>query len=227
MLPHEIARTFRSGEVKEKEMKYLKMLGLAAVAATALMAFVGAGTAMAEKAVVCSTVTNPCTSKWAIGTVLDWSLKPGTSARLTDTSGNTLDTCTISTVKGRLTENPNGTGTATGENEKIDWGNCTVTTDTDKLGKLKIKGIPGTNNGTLYADAEIMVTISIFGTVCGYGVETGAHIGTVFGGVSPTFTANAVAKRLFGNFLCPETTRWNAEYVLTEPTGTPLYVVEK
>jgi hypothetical protein len=208
-------------------MKYLKMLGLAAVAASALMAFVGAGTAMAENGVVCSTNTNPCNSKWAVGTVLDWTLKPGTSARLTDTAGNTLDTCTFSTVKGRLSENPNGSGTATGVNEAIHWTGCTVTTDTDKLGKLKIKGIPGTINGTLYADDEIMVTISIFGTTCGYGLESGGHIGTVFGGEAPTFTASAVAKRLFGNFLCPETTRWNAEYVMTEPVKTPLYVVEK
>jgi hypothetical protein len=206
-------------------MKYLKMLGLAAVAATALMAFVGVGSAMAEKGVACSTTTNPCTSRWAVGTKLDWTLKSGTSARLTDTAGNTLDTCTISTVRGQITENTNATGTATGVNEVIHWTGCTVTTDTITLGKLSIKGITGTHNGTLIADAEIGVTISIFGTTCTYGLEKGGLIGTVTGGTAPTFKAEAVAKRLVGNFLCPETTRWNAEYVMTEPVNTPLYIV--
>jgi hypothetical protein len=206
-------------------MKYLKMLGLVAVAATALMAFVGAGAAMAEKGVLCSSTTTPCTSKWAVGTVMDWTLEPGTSVRWTDTAGNTLDTCTSSTTRGRITENPNATGTATGVIEVIHWTGCTVTTDTTTLGKLKVKGIPGTHNGTLYADAETAVTFSIFGTTCTYGLEAGGHLGTVTGGVSPTLTIGAVAKKLVGNFLCPETTRWHASLVMTEPVNTPLYVV--
>jgi len=205
-------------------MKYLKMLGLAVVAAAALMAFVGAGTAMAEKGVVCSVTTSPCTSKWPAGTELDWSLVANTSAKLVDTKGNVLDTCTKSTVQGELTENPNATGTATGINKKIDWEGCTVTTDTIKAGGLKIQGITGTDNGTLIADATIEVTVNVFSS-CNYGVEAGTSLGTITGGIAPIFTANAVAKKLNGGFLCPETTRWTAEYQLTKPTGTALYIV--
>jgi hypothetical protein len=226
---------------KEKEMKYLKMLGLAAVAAAALMAFVGAGTASA-KGVLCSTApvepSTTCTSKWAIGTVIDFSLKSGTSAKLTDTAGNTLDTCTASTVKGKLTANPDAGGTATGENTEITWGTketpCTVTTDTVKLGKLKIGAEDDKGNGDLYADATIEVTISIFGTTCNYGVTEGTTIGTLKEGKAAplkegegpvaTFVANAIANKLAGNFLCPETTKWVAEYVLTSPTGTTAFV---
>ena len=201
-------------------MKYLRMLGLAAVAAAALTAFVGTGTAMAEKGVLCSTHTTPCTSRWTIGTVMDWSLKPGTTAKLVDTSNNTLDSCTTSTVQGKVTSNPNGTGTAEGPITSLTWGiggSCTVTTDTVKMGGLKVKGISGTDNGTLVSTGTTEVTVNVFSS-CNYGVEAGTSLGTVKGGSSPTFTANAVAKKLNGGFLCPETTKWTAEYVLNAPT---------
>lgn len=74
-------------------MKYLKMLGLAAVAAAALMAFVGAGTASAKEGVLCSTTSNPCNSKWAAGTVIDFSLK-GSAVWTNAENGETLETCT-------------------------------------------------------------------------------------------------------------------------------------
>jgi len=207
-------------------MKHVKMLGLAAVAAMALMAFVGAGTASAAGGVLCSTATDPCTSKWAVNTVLDFSLEPGTSAKLTDTNGNLLDTCTESTVKGKLLANPDGTGTATGENTSITWGNCTWTTDTTKLGKLKVEAeteTPMAGNGWLYADEEIKVTISLgaFGS-CEYGVTAGTLLGT-YKESTETFTANAKATRLNG-CLGPSTALWTATYVKTEPSGTTLWV---
>lgn len=213
-------------------MKYLKMLGLAAVAAAALTAFVGAGTAMAENGVICSTNTNPCTSKWAVGTKLDWSLKSGTSAKLTTTGGTTLNTCSYSTVEQEITANPNATGTAEGPNKKVDWETATTKcaatpTTTLVLGGGKITGITGTVNGNLIATSKIEVTNNLpetFGGSCNYGVEAGTAIGTVTGGTAPEFHANAVAKKLNGGFLCPETTKWVATYVLTSPTGTPLYV---
>jgi len=212
---------------KEKEMKYLKMLGLAAIAAMGLMAFVGAGTASAKEGVICSTTTTPCSSKWAVGTVAHWSLKTATTAKLTDTNGNTLDTCSDATVKQKLLANPDGTGTATGENTEVIWGTpatpCTVTTDTIKKGKWKVAGIAGTDNGFLISDETTEVTVNVFSS-CNYGVEPGTQIGELIGGAAPVFKANAMAKKLAGGFLCPETTKWVAEYVLTEPVNTPLYV---
>ena len=211
-------------------MKYLKMLGLAAVAAAALMAFVGAGTASAN-GILCSTLTNPCTSPWPVGTVLDFSLKPGTSANLTTTEGTTIDTCTGSTVQGELTQN--SAKVATGKNTAITWTNCTSPTTTTKLGKLKITNVPGTYNGTVIADELIEVTIepAFFGH-CLYGVEPGTVLGTVNEGIGTgvVFTANAVAK-LLGTpsgsertCFAPETARWKAEYVLTSPSKTTFAV---
>jgi hypothetical protein len=201
-------------------MKYVKMLGLAAVAAMALMAFAGAGTASAD-GVLCSTATNPCTSPWAVGTVIDFSLQSGTSAHLEDTSGNTLDTCKESTVKGKLTANPDAENTATGENTSIAWGNCSATTDTTQLGKLKVKAENDEGDGILIADAEIRVTINIFGS-CEYGVTKGTELGT-WDEQTGVFTANAIATRL-NTCLGPKTSIWHATYVKTEPSSTTLYV---
>jgi hypothetical protein len=210
-------------------MKYVKTLGLAAVAALALMALVGAGTASAKEGVLCSTASDPCNSKWAVGTVIDFSLEKGTSASLTDTNGNTLDTCTESTVKGVLKANPDGTGTATGENTTVDWGNCSFTTNTLVPGALRIEAEDNNGNGWLYADSTIEVTINIgFLGDCRYGVEAGTLLGTVKEGKAKeaTFTANASAKLLGGCF-GPSTSLWKASYILTEPTNTTLWVSHK
>jgi len=203
-------------------MKHVKMLGLAVVAAAALMAFVGAGTASATGR-LCSTETNPCTSPWATPTTIDFSLKTGTAATLKDTSGNTLDSCTGSTVKGTLTSNAAGS-TPTGTNSQLTWTGCTVTTDTILPGGLKIASA-GSGAGTVIADAKIEVTVNVFSS-CNYGVESGTTLGTTNKGTGTgvVFKANAVAKKLNGGFLCPETTKWVAEYVLTEPSNTLFYV---
>src|SRR3954452_11792208 len=108
-------------------MRSIKTLALAAVAAGALMAFIGAGTASASK--LCSTTTDPCTSPWVNGTTLDFSLLKETSATWREPGGATLDTCLVSTIKGPMT---NGTSTVTAnvlvEPINLTWGNCTYPT---------------------------------------------------------------------------------------------------
>lgn len=220
-------------------MKYVKMLGLAAVAAMALMAFAGAGTASAG-GVLCSTTVSPCPSaqKLANGTVLDFSLVAKGSATLETTGGTTVDTCTAATVKGTLGENPStkegSVGEATGTNTEITWGApetaCTKPATTLKPGKLKINNITGTSNGTVVADDEITVTIpGLFsGENCIYGVTPGTTIGELKEGNPAIFTANAVATKIadatdkctFG----PADTKWTAEYQLTSPANTTVSV---
>jgi len=215
-------------------MRHMKMLGLAAVAAAALMAFVGAGTASAKEGVLCSTTSNPCNSKWAVGTGLDFSLKSGTSARVTNkANGETLDTCTGTgtTVGGTLTANPDATGTATVENSTLLWKSCTFPTTTVAgfAGKYKVERIAGTSNGTVRADAETRVTTNtvLFGS-CVYGVKAGAHLGVITEGKGTlaTFkTENAELERLTGSqAVCPEKELLTAEYVLTSPENTTLSV---
>jgi hypothetical protein len=216
-------------------MKYLKMLGLAAVAAAALMALVGAGTASAKEGVLCSTTSNPCNSKWAINTTLEFSLKKETSAKLVNAADTTqvLDTCTGTGTKvhGDLTANPAATGTATGKITSLIWEKCTFTTTTVTPGALTVERIAGTSNGTVREDPETesKVTINtVFFGSCVYGVKGGAHLGVITEGKANEshFTANeAVAEKLEGsNVACPPKALWTATYVLTVPTNTTLSV---
>ena len=72
-------------------MKYLKILGLAAVAAMALTAFMGAGTASATGLWKYTTPSENDTL--GVGTTITASLEAGTSAVLRDTGGLANDTC--------------------------------------------------------------------------------------------------------------------------------------
>lgn len=202
-------------------MKHVKMLGLAAVAAAALMAFIGASTASAT--VLCSTATNPCTSKYPAGTALSFSLKAGTSAKLVQTNGESLDTCTGSTVAGKVSNAGGAAATVSGPVETLTWSNCTFPTTTTQKGNLEVH-YTSANNGTLTASSEFKVTIQtfFFGS-CVYGVTAGTQLGTLAGGKPATFVANAVAKKLSGSeAACPETAKWTAEYQSTGATA--LYV---
>jgi hypothetical protein len=201
-------------------MKHVKKLGLAAAAAMALMALVGVGTASAG-GVLCSTATNPCTSKWPVITALDFSLQSGTSSHIEDTSGNTLMTCKEATIKGNLTANPDAEGEATVENTAIIWGSCIATTDTTQLGKLRFKAENDEGDGILISDAETRWTTSIFGS-CEYGYTKGTELGT-WDEQTQTLTINAILTRL-NACLGPKTSIWHATYVKTEPSSTTLFV---
>jgi len=199
------------------------MLGLAVVAAGALMAFIGAGTASAS--VLCSTATNPCTSPWP-NTTLDFSLTTGTSANLKEPGpeGETLDTCKASTAKGTLT-NGSSTATAKGPVEKanLTWGSCTFPTMTIKGGTLEIHSTALGSNGTVTGSGfEVTVNTFIFGT-CAYGTGEGKDLGTLTEGNPAVFHAEAVLTKIFG--FCPgSTAEWSATYTLTEPANTTLAV---
>lgn len=213
-------------------MKYLKMLGLAAVAAMALMAF-GAGTASATK--LCTTTDTPdCSAGWAygVGTTIHATLKSGTTAKLwNDPKGESpLVTCTGSTVKGSIS-NAGGTGstvsgpldTTTNAEEKhtgLTWSGCSTTVDTitteGSIGELEIHWIEGTHNGTVTSKGTD-VTVNIFGVTCTYGSGAGLDLGTLTGGTEPILSINTTVNKVAGGFLCPGHAIWEAEYVVTEP----------
>ena len=226
-------------------MRYVKTLALAAVAAGALMAFIGAGTASAS--VICSTTADPCPNgqAWPNGTVIDFSLKSGTKAKLVTTENEVLDECSTSTVKGDITNTGSSTATVTGTITELTWGGpCTFPTVTLHKGCLEVHKIAGTSNGTVTSDpcdpvegkenTEVTINTFFFGS-CIYGVAAGKSIGEITEGkyepkkegepTPPHFTANAVATKLSGsNFACPETSKWTATYVLTSPEKTTLSV---
>lgn len=203
-------------------MKYARRLSLAAGIVMALTAVAGVAMASASSGVLCSTPTDPCNSRWPTGTVLDFSLKSGTSAKFALTSGETLGTCSSSTLKGKLTSNSPG-GEATVENTELTWGGCTFPTTTLKRGKYKVNST-GSGNGTLYLIEEIEITIShpILGS-CTYLIVITTDLGT-WNDSTGVLSVNDVGKKSGGSALCPETAKLTAEYVKTEPSTTTLYV---
>jgi len=196
-------------------MKYVKMLGLAAVAAMALMAFVGAGTASA------TTLTG------VGGTVL----KAGTEIHAVNEGVVKLTTsfknieCEESTVKG-TTDNETGT-TVTGSIAKtnLTWGKCNCEVKTLEGGKLHVAVSGSGPNGSVSSSgAEVTANCStIFGTVhCIYATGAGTSLGTLKGSTTTGSTATMEIKennipRLSTSALCAEKANWDANYVVDVP----------
>ncbi len=201
-------------------MKYLKTLALASVAAGALIAFVGDGTASAT--VLCSTTVSECPAAQRVSGTLHLSLSKETSALLVNTKGEALDTCSGAEVQGNIEKVGGATETPSGPVTSLTWTSCSFPTSTVTKGELEIHQIAGTSNGTLTAKSAFDVTINtvLFGS-CIYGVTKGTSIGDLTEGNPAVFHANAVAERFSGSaFACPETSKWTATYTVTKPATT-------
>jgi hypothetical protein len=206
-------------------MKFLKMLGLAAIAAAALMAFVGTGTSSAT--VLCSTTTSPCpeAQKWPVKTRIEFTLASGTSLVWVN-NGTTLETCTEATLKTDITNAGSATTTVTSENNALSFNQCTFANGFTKLGGLEIHNISGTSNGTVTATGEVGWTFNnpMFGS-CVYGWKAGGVVGTITEGKPATLDLNTGITRLTGSsLLCPENGNLNGSMTQTGPSGTTLSV---
>jgi len=191
-------------------MKHVKMLGVAAVAAAALIAFVGVGTASA------TTLTNEAGEVVKTGSTIDFSIPSGKSAVLVNTIGEEIDQCSSSTASGKTT-NEGGTGVAVkGNVETLTWGSCTFPTKTLTVSSLQVNGT-GSGNVSATGTFEVTINTILLGS-CIYGVTNGTPVGTLASG---TFTANAVAEKfpVGSNFVCPPTAVWTGTYTATEPKG--------
>jgi len=209
--------------------KYVKLLGLAVVAAAALMAFAGAGTASAT--VLCKTNVIPCgESGWTygIGTEIHATQEKGETGILEDTEGHVLVTCSESTVLATTLNHGSASETVRAAVTKLTFGGCTGTVDVLTLGELEIHHIEGSGtDGTITAkNTKVTVKITENTLSCVYGAGTGIDIGTLTHSTGPTEPAtidiNAVVPKVEGSFVCPPTTRWTAKYLVTSPV--PLYI---
>jgi hypothetical protein len=217
-------------------MKHLKILGLAVVAAAALTALLGAGTASATE--LCKMTETPCTDNnmYTAGTHFDAMLVAGTTATI-PTNIDTLG-CKQSTISGELTTTGGATTTAvkgsiTGlsftECEDSFGTECAVTEEFLPA-SLEITG-GGTTAGSTFS---FKIT-----SKAGVHVECGALFnctfftsaatlaganqnGTTPSGGTPFITANNVNLSRIGGF-CPSNGTWSAKYEVTEPM--PLFVV--
>jgi hypothetical protein len=218
-------------------MKYLKMLGLAAIAALALTAVVGAGSAAAN-AKLCKKAISPCPAgeAYPAGTKISASLKTKTHAQLTTSLGTI--TCTKSAVAGETTQesgNPlHGVITAVSfEGCTLASTACTVTPQNLPYTATGTAGAT-VGNGTLTVERSRTKTEN--GTIDEGGrpqaaVQCGVLINCTFGSgdISFAVTGGAPAQGAVNQSLeregglCPSTSTWEAEYTVTSPS--PLFIV--
>ena len=199
-------------------MKYIKMLGLAMMAATALLAIAGAGISSATVLCKNNTSTSKCTEPYPVGTVGVASLAAGSSATIETLEGTVLNTCTGSTAKETLQNAGSATTTVTGKvaASGITWSNCTVATTTLSGGEAELHWISGTDNGTITAKGfEVTINTGFFGS-CVYSLgSTMKDWGTIIGGAPGSLTVNAVVTKVSG--FCPNEARITGKYTNTEP----------
>jgi hypothetical protein len=224
-------------------MKTVKILGLAAVVAAALIAFVGVGTASAG-GVLCEIKEAKCPagSKWPVKTLLDFELEGGTEAKVWSPEGGiTYTTCPRSTLETEIETNPNAIlGEATTRNAALTWQGgmeqCTNPMTSLELGNLRFSNINETFNGTVVVDSEIKLTIkhAVLGK-CVYVIKSGTHFGEVkegkveLGSTSPTLAVNAqLEKKATGEDPCglgwPLLVNLTASYEMKLPVKTTLVI---
>lgn len=203
-------------------MKSMKTLGLCLVAATAAMAFLGAGTASATK--LCSVNTSPCPAgnTYGKGTAIKTQLVSGTKSVMS--SGFVTITCTESTMSGKTTSE-GGAGAVTGEISSVTWKNCTsslgsCTTSAQKTPwPAEVTGSGG--NGTMTVK-NAAGKFTCGGTTCEYEASK-ASISISGGNPAIAKASNVSFSKIGGGFLCSSTASWSSEYEVTSPK--PLFIV--
>jgi len=184
-------------------MKYLKILGLASLAALSLTSIVGAGAAHAT-----TLFTDPAkTIDYPAGTTLHLTLVSGTSLQ------RTPGTCTNATISATTTNTTGAAVTAT--LNVFARGNCSETEDTISNGSLAITYTSG-SNGEVTSSGHSF-TAAIFGVSCTYGTGEGTKLGTLTGGETPILKINTTLSKVAGGFLCPGTAGWHGDFVFTSP----------
>lgn len=189
-------------------MKYLKMLGLAAVTAVSSMMFVTSSAS--------ATTLNNGSETLKAGSVIAASLTGTETAKL-EAGSTVLDECSGGAIEG-VTGNETGTFIA-GFISKAGtiWSGCTKTTTTLSGGEFEFKWTSGSNGSFWLSELEVTVN-TIFGScVYRYNLLT-KTVGELIGGSPATLTVNATALKQSGSFACPSEARWTANYTVTVPT---------
>ncbi|HET8814636.1 MAG TPA: hypothetical protein VFM51_06740 [Solirubrobacterales bacterium] len=198
-------------------MKYLKMLGLAAVSTMALMAFVGASTASATTLEISGVTTNSSVTIKA-------SLQSGFATFLKSTSGGVQNAClesqlhgntsspyTASHIGGPLTEHGGSSPTA-----GLSFNSCTRSVTVDDPGTLTIEHITGTTKGTVYSqDTTVRWEAPFLGYILCRTHEK-EHIGTLTGIAAGTATLHINTVLDCGAL---PSAKWEAIYTVTSPEG--------
>jgi hypothetical protein len=205
-------------------MKHLRLVGLAAVAATVAVAL-AAGSASAT--VLCTSSFTPCPSFSKITTTFDNTIvadiRTGTSMELRETSGQIFATCSGGTLNLSVAKAGSATETvvlsATGGEA---WKGCGVTPLAG--GSFEIHNIAGTQRGTVTATG-FEVTIGTGLGDCTYTSGTSQDMGLLTPSGVPEMAVLDVSMVLTwkaGGFCFGQDFRWLTEMMITQPK--PLYV---
>lgn len=192
-------------------MKYVKMLGLAAVAAMAMAAFAGAGTASATTVCTSGTTASPClTGQKPYSGKIVGKLKAGTEAVL---AGTLSVKCKESVVSG--TTNSSGEGKI----ESATFNSCTTCPKVTSLTPWNAKATTGTApNGTMLVEKPVVHLEGCFGFAkCTASAESVTL--DVVGGTPAKIIAKAEPLTIEGGFGCGTSGSWTAEYEITEPSS--------
>jgi hypothetical protein len=199
-------------------MKYAKMLGLAAIAAMALTAFVGAGTASAK---VCSGAGVGAACAAGHGNQYTGEVKASLTSGKTATlvSGFITVNCKKSVATGTITNSETGVGSITGltfeectsglgactaKSTGLPWA-ATATTGTAPNGTLTVKNVAG--------------EFTCAGETCKYAAAEAKP--TVTGGAPAEIVAKNVAlvKQAGSGALCSANATWSGEYSVSTPAS--------
>jgi hypothetical protein len=190
-------------------MNYLKMIGLATLAAMA-MTVVAVGSASATTLEVGGVVQNKAITLTSGATA---------SLFLTKTDGSELNTCSESRFQA-LTSVFSG-AKVTGSLSTLSFNKCSFESVTvDSAGGLYIEWESGTTSGSMFSENVKTTVPTAFGFTVTCETGTGTKVGT-FDGVQSstsehaTITINAV---LNCGFLVPSAT-WKGTYKISSPTG--------
>ena len=176
-------------------MKYMKMLGLALMATTALMAFAASASA--------TVITSPA------GTEYTKELDASATESLFLEASVFNVTCTASTVKGTITTN---TTVASGAISSLTFSSCDAVVKVLANGSLEVK------SGGEVRNINSRVTVEKAGVSCVYGGgAAGTKIGTLVGGTTGSMAVSASLPKQEGGFLCASTAKWTGKYTVTSP----------
>ena len=212
-------------------MKYLKALGLAALAVAVLAAFMGAANAQAT--VLCKTNAGAeCgVEKWPVGTKMNTQLEIAELFTLKNTVGEVEVECKESAQQIVIENAGSATTTVVGKvaGASITWGACSATTTTISGGEVEFHWTNGTNNAAVTGKG-ISVKFEGGGLTCIYGFGAGMiPVGTFTGGFTPRIDLKAVVTKQAGSsFLCQTDQIMEGEYEV-QPNGEEkaMYAREK
>lgn len=182
-------------------MKYLKMLGLLAVAATALMAFAGSAAA--------SVLTSP------EGTTYTSSIVATSTNSVLHGSFVTVS-CSHSEAKGKVEQHgvvKGATVNAGGKVSSLTFTGCNYDTTVKNEGSLEVTS--GNNVISTGASVEIHTSVGL----CVF-TTNGTSVGTLTEGASASLDINSSKiPRTSGSFLCGSSGTWTGSYDLTTPNS--------